>query len=346
MQTDLFNYELPPELIAQRPPANRQDARLLALDGASGELIDYSISDVVRLIQPGDLLVFNNTQVIKARLFGTKQSGGKLEFLVERILEGDEMIAHIKASKAPRVGSLVSIAGRYSFQVTARENNLFRLVNASGVPLSDIMEGEGHVPLPPYIDRADEAIDVERYQTVYGSVPGAVAAPTAGLHFDQALIDRLERMGTEIGFITLHVGAGTFLPVRSDTLEAHTMHSERYVVSPQLVRQVAQAQARGNRVVAIGTTSVRALEAAAAGGALTVSAGETDIFIHPGYRFRVVDGLLTNFHLPESTLLMLVCAFAGRDRIMRAYSHAIRERYRFFSYGDAMWITPQVQHRR
>lgn len=339
MRTDLFHYDLPTELIAQHPPPNRTDARLLTLDGASGALADRQIPAILELVNPGDLLVFNDTRVLAARLFGTKHTGGRVEILVERVENEREVVALIKASKAPKIGSIVNIHDEYQFRISAREGNFFRLMNESGSGVSAIMQRVGHIPLPPYIDRVDTAADIERYQTVYGQVPGAVAAPTAGLHFDEELMRELAASDVEIGFVTLHVGAGTFQPVRSSSVEAHRMHVERFDISEKLCRQVERAQGAGKRVIAVGTTSVRALESAVVDGRLQARRGDTDIFIYPGYRFQVVDAMLTNFHLPESTLLMLVSAFAGTENIMRAYDHAIQKGYRFFSYGDAMWIT-------
>jgi S-adenosylmethionine:tRNA ribosyltransferase-isomerase len=339
VRTDLFHYDLPADLIAQQPPPQRRDARLLTLDGTTGTIADRQIQEIIDLTAAGDLLVFNNTRVLAARLFGTKQTGGRIEVLIERIVDGGSVLAHINASKAPKVGSLLDIGGEYSFRVTGRAGNLFRLSNESESEVSDIMQRIGHIPLPPYITRADTAVDVDRYQTVYGHVPGAVAAPTAGLHFDMELMEQLVASGVEIGFVTLHVGAGTFQPVRADNVEEHRMHSEYFEVSEKLCQQVERAQAAHKRVIAIGTTSVRALESAYADGSLRAGQGDTEIYIYPGFRLHVVDAMLTNFHLPESTLLMLVAAFVGRENILQAYRHAIVKRYRFFSYGDAMWIT-------
>lgn len=339
MQRDLFHYDLPPELIAQQPPGARRDARLLTLDGASGEFADRRIPDLPALIEPGDLLVFNDTRVIAARLFGSKDSGGKVEVLIERMIGERDVLAHVRASKAPRVGSVLTIGGRYRFELVARERDLFRLRVGPGTTIADVVQEVGHVPLPPYIDRSDTPVDGERYQTIYSRVPGAVAAPTAGLHFDAELLRQLAERGVDSGFVTLHVGAGTFQPVRAARVEDHHMHSEYCEVPDDVCTQIERARAAGRRIIAVGTTSVRALESASRSGGLQPYRGETDIFIYPGYRFRTVDTMLTNFHLPESTLLMLVSAFAGRDKVLAAYRHAIRERYRFFSYGDAMWIT-------
>jgi S-adenosylmethionine:tRNA ribosyltransferase-isomerase len=312
------------------------------LDGASGALSDGTIPDLRTLLEPGDVLVFNDTRVIPARLYGHKATGGRVEVLVERVLGEREALVHIKASKALKEGSIIHLDGGYLFRVAGRSDSLFHVVSESAATIHEVMAAVGHVPLPPYIERGDSVIDAERYQTVYGHVPGAVAAPTAGLHFDTALLDDLRAAGVQFAYVTLHVGAGTFQPVRADAIEDHVMHSEVFDVSASLCRQIEAARHAGKRIVAVGTTSVRALESAAAGGRLQARQGETDIFIYPGYRFQAVDAMLTNFHLPESTLLMLVSAFAGREHILRAYEHAIRARYRFFSYGDAMWITRGV----
>lgn len=332
MRRSDFHYELPEELIAQHPPAERSAGRLLVLDG----LGDRRVRDLPELLGPDDLLVVNDTRVIPARLLGRKASGGRVEVLIERVLGAHEAAAFIRASKTPKPGSSILI-GEYALEVGARDGQLFQL--RSERPLDELLAAHGHVPLPPYIQREDEAADAERYQTVYARTPGAVAAPTAGLHLDQALLEAISARGVARASVTLHVGAGTFEPVRVDELTEHRMHSERIEVPAATVEAVARARSRGGRVVAVGTTSLRALEAAAAGGELRPSDGETDLFITPGYRFRVVDVLLTNLHLPESTLLMLVCAFSGYDAVMRGYRHAIDLRYRFFSYGDAMFLT-------
>ncbi|MFT4560849.1 MAG: S-adenosylmethionine:tRNA ribosyltransferase-isomerase [Gammaproteobacteria bacterium] len=339
MQRDLFNFDLPADLIAQQAPANRRDSRLLTLDGNSGSLGDRQFTDVLSLAEPGDLLVFNDTRVIPARLFGTKETGGKVEILVERVLSEHEVLAHVKSSKTPKIGSILTVDGDYQFRVTGREREFYRLLSGSAQSVSDILVDVGHIPLPPYIHREDSTVDEERYQTVYARRPGAVAAPTAGLHFDQEMLEQLKQRGIGIGFVTLHVGAGTFQPMRSETIEQHQMHSERFEVSQELCDQVRSAKEKGKRIIAVGTTCVRALESAAKPDGMCAQLGETDIFIYPGYEFRVVDAMLTNFHLPESTLLVLISAFAGRDNVMHAYEHAIRQRYRFFSYGDAMWIS-------
>lgn len=339
MNLDDFHYELPPELIAQTPSPERGDARLLVVGDGDGSLRDRRITDIVELIAPGDLLVFNDTKVLAARLFGHKDTGGRVELLIERVLADGEALAHIKASKAPQAGTRIRVHDGAELVVTARESGLYRVrLDASGT-FDDLMRDAGHIPLPPYIARADEAVDAARYQTVYGRKAGAVAAPTAGLHFDPALLQAITAAGAALEFVTLHVGAGTFQPVRVQRIEDHTMHRERFEVPESVATAIARTRAAGGRVIAIGTTSVRALESAAADGEVRAMSGETGIFIYPGYRFRVVDALLTNFHLPGSTLLMLVSAFAGRETILAAYAHAIRERYRFFSYGDAMWLS-------
>jgi S-adenosylmethionine:tRNA ribosyltransferase-isomerase len=335
MQLSDFHYDLPPELIAQQPSARRGDSRLLHLPAASG-ISDRAFADLPDLLRPGDLLVFNDTRVIPARLYGEKETGGRVEVLIERLVSDHEALAHVRASKSPRPGSRLTVGG-HRLEVVQREGGLFRL-HATDTSLAELMEAHGHMPLPPYIQRADGEVDQERYQTVFGERPGAVAAPTAGLHFDQAMLSGLQAAGIETARLTLHVGAGTFQPVRVQNLDDHRMHSEWLQVPAETVEAVARTRARGGRVVAVGTTSVRSLETAAAAGELAPYSGETRLFIRPGYEFRVVDVLLTNFHLPESTLLMLVSAFAGYERVMAAYRHAVAARYRFFSYGDAMLL--------
>lgn len=338
MKKSDFNYHLPEHLIAQYPLPDRVSSRLLCLDGANGNLQDRQFSDFIDLVEPDDLLVFNDTKVIPARLFGQKQTGGKVEILIERIVDRHEAIAHVRASKSPKAGTIIELDRDYRCEVWVREDDLFRLRFDGEAGVLDILESIGHIPLPPYIDRADDAVDLERYQTVFAKEAGAVAAPTAGLHFSQAILDRLEAKGVPKTFVTLHVGSGTFQPVRVEDLSQHLMHKEYYAVSPETVQAAEQAKARGGRVIAIGTTAVRALESASKSGRLEPGLGDTDLFITPGYRFVSVDVLLTNFHLPESTLLMLVSAFAGYDNIMKAYRHAIEQEYRFFSYGDAMFL--------
>lgn len=341
MQRTDFQYDLPESLIAQRPAAERRGSRLLLLDGASGEVDDRQFSDLPGLLRPGDLLVFNDTRVIPARLFGQKESGGRVEVLVERITGENKVLAHVRASKSPKAGSWLTLEEAFDVEVIGRENDLFALRFPGSV--LELLKQHGRMPLPPYIDREAVEVDSERYQTVYANREGAVAAPTAGLHFDQAMLEQLQQDGVETAFVTLHVGAGTFQPVRVDDIREHVMHAEYIEVPRETVEAVTRARLRGGRVVAVGTTVVRSLESAARSGELVPFAGETDIFITPGYRFRVIDALLTNFHLPESTLLMLVCAFAGYDAVMNAYRHAVDQQYRFFSYGDAMFLLPKEE---
>ena len=340
MKKSDFHYELPPELIAQAPLPERSASRLLLVPPAPAPFADHGVRDLPQLLRPGDLLVFNDTRVIPARLFGSKASGGRVEILIERLLPGNEARAQIGASKSPRAGSRIALDAGGEAEVLGREGEFYRLRFQVDAPLEAWLQRAGRLPLPPYIHRDPDAGDDARYQTVFARQAGAVAAPTAGLHFDQALLDALQAHGIESGHVTLHVGAGTFQPVRVDELSEHRMHSEWLNVGARLVEQVRRARARGGRVVAVGTTVVRALESALHDGELRPFAGETSIFILPGHRIGSVDALLTNFHLPESTLLMLVSAFAGQQRIMAAYAHAIRERYRFFSYGDAMLLFP------
>lgn len=335
MKTSDFHYQLPPELIAHYPLAERRASRLLVLSGL-GDIRHLGFSNLPELIRPNDLLVFNNTRVIPARLFGQKPTGGRVELLIERIRSPYIAAVHLRASKTPRPGSEILLDGGERVSLLDRDGDLFLL--QSQRPWLEIAERDGHMPLPPYIDRPDELDDRERYQTLFAKKPGAVAAPTAGLHFDKALLAELDAAGVRRAELTLHVGAGTFQPVRVEEVTRHRMHSEWIQVSDDLVQQVRETKALGGRVVAIGTTALRALESAARNGDLTAFEGETDIFIYPGYRFRVVDALVTNFHLPESTLLMLVCAFSGQARIMQAYQTAIAQGYRFFSYGDAMFL--------
>jgi S-adenosylmethionine:tRNA ribosyltransferase-isomerase len=336
MQLSDFHYDLPEALIAQQPSVRRGDSRLLHLPAGLDEVRDRQFRDLTGLVRPGDLMVFNDTRVLPARLHGTKETGGRVEVLVERLVSEDRALAHIRASKSPKPGSRILI-GDIWLKMEERVDELFILKTESGA-FAELMQLHGHMPLPPYIQRPDTELDQERYQTVFGERPGAVAAPTAGLHFDREMLDRLERMGVEMARVTLHVGAGTFQPVRLQDLEKHKMHSEWLEVGGSTVDAVAETRARGGRVVAVGTTSVRCLETAAAGGQLEPYRGDTRLFIRPGYEFQVTDALLTNFHLPESTLLMLVCAFAGYERTMAAYRHAVEAGYRFFSYGDAMFL--------
>ncbi len=372
-----FTYALPAELIAQRPAEPRSASRLLALDGASGACRDLAFADLPALLRPDDLLVFNDTRVIPARLFGAKDSGGRVELLVERVLDYTRLLAQVRASKPPKPGGRIVLEGGIAARVQARRGEFYELALEAQTSAAQVLERIGHVPLPPYIERAepatapsrargprlhpidDEAYHRERYQTVFARAPGAVAAPTAGLHFDAAMLARLEALGIERAFITLHIGAGTFQPMRTEEVRAHRMHAEWLSVSAATAAMVNRARGAGRRVVAVGTTVVRALETAAQGrahgagagcaaaaardGRVRAFEGETDIFIYPGYRFRVVDALLTNFHLPESTLLMLVCAFGGTEAVLAAYRHAVAQRYRFYSYGDAMFVTPPPQ---
>ncbi|MGP1722374.1 tRNA preQ1(34) S-adenosylmethionine ribosyltransferase-isomerase QueA [Shewanella frigidimarina] len=340
-----FSFDLPDELIARYPTAQRNASRLLTLSGENSELADKKFTDLFNLINPGDLMVFNNTRVIPARLFGQKSTGGKLEILVERMLDDKRILAHVRSSKSPKVDTLIDLDGGYQMKMLARHDALFELELQSDKTILEVLEDVGHMPLPPYIDRPDEDTDKERYQTVYNQTPGAVAAPTAGLHFDDAMLADLKAKGVNIAFVTLHVGAGTFQPVRVDNVLEHKMHSEWANVSQEVVDLIAQTKAAGNRVVAVGTTSVRSLESAArASGDNPLQAfnGDTDIFIYPGFQFKVVDAMVTNFHLPESTLIMLLSAFAGYEAVMKAYQHAITQKYRFFSYGDAMFVTKKA----
>ncbi len=349
MKLSDFSYELPAALIAQHPPAERGDSRLMCLDGASGAISHRRFSDLLELVQPGDLMVLNNTRVIPARVFGQKETGGRLEILIERLTGIDSALAHIRCSKSPRPGSKILLAategevpGPFSVFVTDRVGSLFAIRSPEGQPLSEILQVIGHMPLPPYIDRADDALDQSRYQTVFAEREGAVAAPTASLHFTESMLEALDQRGVGRTFVTLHVAAGTFQPVRADDIEDHEMHAEYLEVGPETCEAVARTRAAGGRVIAVGTTAVRSLEAASEGNGLPKPfCGDTDIFIYPGYRFHSVDAMITNFHLPESTLLMLVSAFSGREAVMAAYEAAIEAGYRFFSYGDAMFLTPQ-----
>ncbi len=341
MQLSDFDYHLPNELIARYPNAERSASRLLCLNANTGLISHRIFSEIKELLAPKDLLVFNDTRVIPARLHGQKESGGKVELLIERLVGEREAISQIRASKAPRPGIRIRVAENEWLEVKGREGEFYRI--ASSRRLMPMLESCGHMPLPPYIDREDEVSDQERYQTVYAKNPGAVAAPTAGLHFDQALLQSIGQLGVGTASVTLHVGAGTFQPVRVANIEDHRMHKEWIEVSADVCEKVAATKMRGGRVIAVGTTSVRSLETAATqrekqGSALLPYQGDSDIFIYPGYQFRCVDAMITNFHLPQSTLLMLVSAFASRENILAAYQQAIEHRYRFFSYGDAMFI--------
>ncbi len=339
MNVSDFDFTLPDELIARYPAEQRTGSRLLCLDGPTGQVAHRQFPDILDLIEPGDLLVFNNTRVIPARLFGQKDSGGKVEVLIERMTGDSTALAHVRANKSCKPGTRLAMEGGIELEVTGREENLFRLTCHNPQPLVDLLELHGHMPLPPYLEREDAESDRERYQTVYAQRKGAVAAPTAGLHFDNTLLEALHAKGVNTAFVTLHVGAGTFQPVKAERIEDHVMHAEWIEVPPDVVEAAAAAKARGNRVIAVGTTSVRSLETAAQSGTLQPFTGDTNIFIYPGYDFRVVDAMVTNFHLPQSTLIMLISAFAGKDAVLAAYQAAIDERYRFFSYGDAMFIT-------
>jgi S-adenosylmethionine:tRNA ribosyltransferase-isomerase len=341
-----FHYDLPPELIAQAPLPERSASRLLVVPPAPESFADRQVRDLPELLQPGDLLVFNDTRVIPARLYGQKASGGRVEILIERLLPGNEAHAQVGASKSPKPGGRIALDAGGEAEVLARDEGFYHLRFHVEGALDAWLQRAGRLPLPPYIEREAGAEDAARYQTVFARESGAVAAPTAGLHFDEPLLDALRARGVESGHVTLHVGAGTFQPVRVDDLSQHRMHSEWLNVGAELVAKVRATRERGGRVVAVGTTVVRALESALRDGELQPFAGETSIFILPGYRIRSVDALLTNFHLPESTLLMLVSAFAGRERIFAAYEHAVRERYRFFSYGDAMLLYPRREETR
>ena len=342
MQLTDFDFDLPDEQIARFPLAERSQSRLLCLNGEDGAIEHRIFKDIIDKVQPGDLMVFNDTRVIPARLFGQKASGGKVEVLIERVQDASRALAHLRASRSPKVGAELILAGEVKATVVGRQDRLFELEFAVEGHLIDVLEEYGSLPLPPYMEREEQSEDKERYQTVYNNKPGAVAAPTAGLHFDDALMQALDDKGVEKAFVTLHVGAGTFLPVKVDKIEDHHMHSEYIEVSEQVCEQVRATKARGGRVFAVGTTSVRCLETASQSGEIQPFMGDTDIFIYPGYRFKTVDRLITNFHLPQSTLLMLVSAFVGYEEAMNAYRVAVAEKYRFFSYGDAMLLTPKA----
>jgi len=334
-----FDYQLPENLIAQAPLKQRSASRLLVVDGIAGNFADQRFIDLEGLLQPGDLLVFNNTRVIPARLFGHKPSGGKIEVMVERVVDEHTLLAHIRASKSPKPGSQLILEDSIDCSLLERRHDLFVLHQDSDQSWLELLQQFGHVPLPPYIRRDDQDSDRERYQTVYAQTPGAVAAPTAGLHFDEPMLDRLRQRGVRSAFITLHVGAGTFQPIRNDDIDSHIMHAERVEVTESVCTAIKQTRADGKRVIAVGTTVVRSLETVAASGTLQPFQGESKLFIKPGFQFRVVDAMITNFHLPKSTLLMLVSAFAGSELLRRSYAHAVEQQYRFFSYGDAMYIS-------
>ncbi|MEA3404297.1 MAG: tRNA preQ1(34) S-adenosylmethionine ribosyltransferase-isomerase QueA [Pseudomonadota bacterium] len=348
MKRQDFFFNLPDELIAQQPATERSGSRLLVLDpnaSANQCAIDARFPNLIDYLQPNDLLVFNNTKVIPARLFGQKSTGGKVELLIERVVDEQTILSHVRSSNSPKEGAVLTIEGAFDVEVTGREGALFVLKVLSEQTALDLVEAHGHMPLPPYIERQEDVQeDKERYQTVYSAKPGAVAAPTAGLHFDEAFLAEIQNKGVNLGFVTLHVGAGTFKPVQVDDIAEHVMHSEYLEVDETLVEQVKETRAKGGRVIAVGTTSVRCLESATSfspTGEIAPYQGETDIFITPGYEFKQIDGLLTNFHLPESTLIMLVSALAGYEHTMHAYQHAVEQKYRFFSYGDAMFILPK-----
>jgi S-adenosylmethionine:tRNA ribosyltransferase-isomerase len=338
MKLSDFHFDLPKQLIAQYPTSKRTDSRLLVLDGKSGVYADKQFTGIIELIEPGDLLVMNNTRVIPARLHGVKDTGGQVEVLIERVLNEHEVLAQMRASKSPKPGSKLKFSETHTAEVLERQEPFYRLRFTGDESVLAVLEAIGQMPLPPYIERMDEQADRERYQTVYAREAGAVAAPTAGLHFSKDLLSQLQENGVRLAYLTLHVGAGTFQPVRVENIHEHKMHKE-WISVPQSVVDVVQAtKAAGKRVIAVGTTTVRSLESAALNGELNAFEGETDIFITPGFEFQVVDSLLTNFHLPGSTLLMLVCAFGGYEPVMNAYRHAVNSNYRFFSYGDAMFI--------
>jgi S-adenosylmethionine:tRNA ribosyltransferase-isomerase len=337
MQLSDFDYQLPDELIAQAPLAERSASRLLLVDPLGNECSDRQFADIVEFIDSGDLLVFNDTRVIPARLFGRKQSGGQIEVMVERVLDDSTLLAQIRASKAPKPGTELILEGEVHCVMQAREGDLF-VLQQKGRPWLELLEQYGHVPLPPYIERVDASADHDRYQTVYASKPGAVAAPTAGLHFDNRILGLLREKGVEFAHVTLHVGAGTFQPVRGEDIDSHIMHGELVDVPQSVCDAIVHTRELGKRVIAVGTTVVRCLESAAASGKLRPLLGESNLFIKPGYQFRMVDAMLTNFHLPRSTLLILVSAFAGTGLVRQAYAHAVEQGYRFFSYGDAMFI--------
>jgi len=337
MQLSDFEYALPDELIARYPLAERRASRMLVLEAATGAIRHQQFAQLPDFLREGDVLVFNDTRVIPARMMGYKDTGGRVEVLVERVVSEFDVLAHVRASKAPKEGQWLVLENKLQVQVLGRQGELFRL--AFQAPVLDALEQHGHIPLPPYLERDDEPEDRERYQTVFAHVPGAVAAPTAGLHFDTDLLEELKAKGVQLANVTLHVGAGTFQPVRVQNITDHVMHSEWLQVPEQTAALIKQAKAASRRVIAVGTTSVRALESAAVSGEINVFSGDTQIFIYPGFNFNVVDAMVTNFHLPGSTLIMLISAFAGKDQVMAAYAEAVQQKYRFFSYGDAMFIT-------
>jgi S-adenosylmethionine:tRNA ribosyltransferase-isomerase len=343
MKTSDFAFELPEQLIAKYPTEQRTDSRLLHLDGVTGALGHHAFTDMLQFVDAGDLLIFNNTRVIPARLLGQKSTGGKVEVLVERMLDEHRVLAHVRASKSPKPGATLLLENAIEATMLGRHDALFELSFAGEQTVLELLEAHGHMPLPPYIDRPDEDSDKERYQTVYNEKPGAVAAPTAGLHFDNAILAKLKAKGVQTEFVTLHVGAGTFQPVKVDNVEEHVMHAEYAEVPETVVAAIKATKAAGKRVIAVGTTSMRSLESAAKKADETDELivpfyKDTSIFIYPGFTFKVVDAMFTNFHLPESTLMMLISALAGQDNVMHAYAEAIKHEYRFFSYGDSMFI--------
>lgn len=339
MKLQEFSYTLPEDLIARYPTERRTGSRLMGLSRQDGSVSHHQFTDILNLLNANDLLIFNNTRVIPARLYGEKESGGKVEILVERITSGSRGIVQIRASKAPKPDSRILLEKGLSLRVVDRIDDMYLVESSDEASLAMVLQAVGHMPLPPYIDRADEAVDKERYQTVYSEREGAVAAPTAGLHFDQTLLNQLRANGVDFAFVTLHVGAGTFQPVREEFIEDHKMHAEYAEVSADVCNQIREAKAAGGRIIAVGTTSVRCIETASvADGWIEPYYGDTEIFIYPGYQFKTIDAMLTNFHLPESSLIMLVSAFAGRENTLNAYQSAIDEKYRFYSYGDAMFI--------
>lgn len=338
MQLSDFNYELPPDLIARYPLEKRSASRLLCLNSQTGAMTHRQFTDLLELLSPNDLLVCNNTKVIPARLFGIKKTGGRVEMLVERILDEHRVLAHIRASKSPKPGSELLFADNVPFEVLGRHQDLFELRCKDVRPVMEVLEALGEIPLPPYFHRQPDESDKVRYQTIYAEHKGSVAAPTAGLHFDHELFEKITAKGIQIAYVTLHIGAGTFAPVRVDDIKQHKMHAEYIDVSESICEQIRATKARGGRVIAVGTTALRSLESASLSGEIRSFSGDTDIFIYPGFQFRCVDALVTNLHLPGSTLLMLVSALGGYEHIMKAYEEAVRERYRFFSYGDAMFI--------
>lgn len=351
MQVVDFHFDLPEHLIAKSPKKDRASSNLMSLQGDTGEILHNQFQQIIDFINPGDLMIFNNTRVIPARLFGQKASGGKVEILVERVIDEHTVLAHVRANKSPKPGNILILEGEVEAEMVGRQDDLFELKFLGDETVLSALERKGHMPLPPYIDRPDTEEDKERYQTVYNEKPGAVAAPTAGLHFTDELLAQLKAKDVNMAFVTLHVGAGTFQSIRVDDVKEHNMHSEYAEVPESVVEAIKATKAAGNRVIAVGTTSVRSVESAAWKSAmesgkieqLKAFTGETDIFIYPGYEFKVIDAMVTNFHLPESTLIMLVSAFAGQENILKAYNEAIDKEYRFFSYGDAMLLTKKTK---